>query len=219
MKKDKQKTHREVISFYLKDMEFMTGLKQVRDMGEGDIKKLVDYLENVVFRYRSWLNVKRLEIIFDNGFLGKYGDFYGMNAKTLDKWINFYHSQNVNQITSELQNKETDKRISEAEIAKWRNLARENFLKQWNYSVQNKKVRDLIEWNPWFFNHFQDKGILKPEKYPIADFEKEAKTLNRLSGRGAAASLVPQVNNMIWKSFILECVENGPDLGSLIKNQ
>ena len=215
----KQATHRDIIKQYLEDMEFLTGLKQMDSLSKDDVVKLIDYLMETVKKHIKWLNVKRLKIILDKGYSGQYGEFYGMNVKTLSKWITLYHGQNQHTITMEVLGTERYEVNNDREKEYWEKMARENFSEKWKEAVENGKIAPLYEWNPWYFDFFEEKGLLVKSDYDIEKWEKEGKRHNLVSGRGLGASLVPYVNERIWKSFIQKCIDQKIDLEKVVNNR
>lgn len=215
--KSKEKSIRDILKEYLKDMEFLTGLKQFREMNKEDVVRLIDYLEETAKTFR-WMNPKRLDFILKNGMQGSYGDFYGMNVKTLTKWLSMYYEQNKHQIIIELGAMgEIETEISDQEKEYWRNIGRKRFKENWDQAKDSGFVNDLDKWGPYWYKKMVDKGVLKENLYPMKELEENAKRMLRVERKDRnPASIKAKVDNAIWKEFISYCIQHGPDLSKLI---
>jgi transposase-like protein len=213
MKKEKNK--KEIILDACLNLEFVSGLKQFRDYSKEDKQRLIDCLFESCKSF-VWLTNKRLEYILYNGIRGNYGDFYGLNERTLTQWINKYYESHKQQILIEINPKQTDQEINQEEKNYWIELGRKRFIKNWEKS-KSGQVPDLDEWAPYWYNKMIEKKVLVPERYNPEGVSVEQKKMLRLDRPFFGESdLRSAIRNKIWKLFIRECIQKGPDLSKLV---
>jgi hypothetical protein len=201
---------RDIIKSWLQKMEFITGLKQIREMSIDDLKVLVDYLESKVKEY-NWMTESRLNEIMKFGMEGGYGDFYHMNVRTLSIWCNTYYEHHKQKILVEQFPRSSDPEPSHEEIEYWKSIARKMFLDSWEKAKQGE-IRPLAEWLPSTYDKCIEAGLLDESKYPF-DENRARKELRIERGLGFLHSaLVSRKKESIWKRFIIDCVKNGIDL-------
>ncbi len=200
---------REIIKEYLRKLEFLTGLKQFREMTLEDAKMLIDILEEKVNEY-AWMTEQRLKEILKTGTEGGYGDFYHINVRTIATWCNTYFEQHKQLIVMELQSKTEEKQVSEEEKNYWIKVGNDNFRERWQ-EAKNGQIKPLFEWGPQFYRKFVDNGMIDEGSYSF-DMESEKKKL-RLEGRAVDTGvLVSRKNESVWKQFVKESIENGLNL-------
>ena len=147
---------------------------------------------------------------------GNYGDFYGLNERTLVQWVNKYYESNKQQIIMEIQAKEVEQELSNEEKDYWNEMGRKRFLRNWQKS-KGGHIPDLDEWAPYWYNKMVQKKLLIEERYDVEIISAEQKKMLRLDRPFFGESEVRSaVRNRIWKMFILECIQKGPDLSKLI---
>lgn len=205
---------RDIIKEWLRKMEFLTGLKQFREMSLDDAKTMVDFLENKVKEY-SWMTEARLNEIFKNGMEGGYGEFYSMNVRTLSTWCNTYYDHHKQKIIVEQFPKGEEKQESEEEIQKWLEVGRQLFVDCWE-DAKKGVVKDLFFWGPYHYKRLEEKGILIPENYQVNEKEliKQLRLERGLSMSGS--DIVSRKKNLVWKMFIRDCVSKKINLPDFI---
>jgi hypothetical protein len=139
----KEKTKKEIILDACLNLEFVAGLKQFRDYSKEDKQRLIDCLSECTKAF-LWLTNKRLEYILFNGIRGNYGDFYSLNERTLNQWINKYYESNKSNILIELNPKNEDDKLSDEEKEQWRQAGIKRFLKNWEHSKNGKNALEKI---------------------------------------------------------------------------
>jgi hypothetical protein len=201
---------RDTIKAWLQKMEFITGLKQVRELSIDDLKMLVDFLESKVKEY-SWMTDSRLNEIMKRGMEGGYGDFYHMNVKTLSVWCNTYYEHHKQKIMIEQFPKESEVAQSDREVQYWKRVAREMFLDSWE-KAKTGDIRPVAEWLPSTYDKCIDAGLLNEADYPF-DEGRAKKELRIEKGLGFLNSmLVSRKKESIWRRFIQDCIKNGINL-------
>ena len=201
---------REIIKDWIKKLEFMTGLKQFKEMSPDDIKLLLDCLEQKVKEYH-WMTEFRLNEIMKKGMEGHYGDFYHINVRTLATWCNTYQEHHKQLLLVENFPRQQEPEKSQEEIDYWKNKGKEMFIECWD-KAKNGEIRSLAEWIPTNYQKFIDLGLLDESNYRF-DESYESKMLKFEKGFGFSASmLVSKKKEMIWKQFIKDMIQKGIDL-------
>lgn len=204
---------REVIKEAAKKLEFVTGLKQMREYNEDQLKMLLDTLAQCASEYK-WLTPGTLEYILKNGMRGKYGEFYHLNEKTLTSWIKSYHKDNEQKINLSLFKKEEEIEVSEEEKQYWNQIGNDNFKQKFEDSKIGA-VPVLAEWGPYFYTRFLEKGLLKEEDYPIDESHIQAEL--RISGQLQNAWLfTTKKRDRIWRLFIKDMINKKIDLPGML---
>ena len=106
------------------------------------------------------LSLQEIEIAFGEGVRGKYGDFYGLNIVTFNKWMQFYldsgkHYQYImvtNKDQKQLQQK-TEPTDEEKE-----NILKSGVLRCYN---QWKETGEIIDYGNPIFHYLYDKGEIE----------------------------------------------------------
>lgn len=205
---------REIIKDWLKKMEFLTGLKQFREMPLEDAKMMIDFLEAKVKEY-SWMTESRLNQIFKAGMEGVYGDFYSMNVRTLSTWCNTFYEHHKQQILVEQFPKSEAQEQSQEEIEKWLEIGRQNFREKWE-AAKKGHIDDLWLWGPNMYRKMIQAGVLKESDYPYDD--EYNRKLSRFE-KGFAFTdtmFASKKEDNIWKRFVKDCVKNNIDLTQYI---
>ena len=96
---------REAIAENIKRAIKLTGLK---DINAEDVKADINLLVPLVRRNHGGITVDELRYITEQGSIGKFGKFYGVNPKTLIEWIEGYKTS-----PERKQTLQTIKRLSE----------------------------------------------------------------------------------------------------------
>lgn len=201
---------REIIKDWLRKMEFLTGLKQFREMSLEDAKSMIDYLEAKVNEY-SWMNESRLNHIFKAGMEGVYGEFYNMNVRTISSWCNTYYEHNKQKIILEQTKSNEAEEVSEEEKQKWLRIGRETFCERWE-DAKRGVIQDLWYWGPHYYSKLVEKGVLNESDFQI-DESRLVKELRLERGlQFDMSNVVSRKKNIIWKKFIQRCVLKKIDL-------
>ena len=198
-------------------MEFVCGLKQFKEYKEDEAIELISCLHDL-FKKFGWMTDDRVDYILQAGMRGQYGDFYHVNEKTVNGWINQYYMHHQSQIVMEVQNannKETEP--TEEEIAYWIEIGKNIFRDNYQHAKETGYCRDLAEWGINWFNKFQERGILKPWTYNVEEIEKDVRKELRITQKWVEESTVgAKSKNKIWKLFILESIRENKNLDKLI---
>lgn len=201
---------REILKEWLKKLEFMTGLKQFREMSIEDMKSLLDCLEEKVKEYH-WMTESRLNEIMKKGMEGNYGDFYSINVRTVSQWCSLYYEHHKQLIIVENFPRESDPEKSQDEIDYWLNKGKEMFADCWERAKEGE-IRPLAEWIPTNYQKFVDLGILKEENYRF-DENYESRMMRIEKGLAFSAQmLIPRKKEMVWRQFIKDMISKGVDL-------
>ena len=202
---------------HLQKMEFVCGLKQFKEYKEQDATELIECL-NDLFKNFGWMTDERVDYILHAGLRGQSGDFYHVNEKTVNGWINQYYQHHQSQIVMEIQNQNNkDKEPSAEEIEYWLEVGKNIFRENYQHAKETGYCKDIAEWGVNWFNKFQEKGILKPWLYNLEEIEKEVRKELRLTKHWVEESTVgAKSKNKIWKLFILESIKENKNLDKLI---
>lgn len=208
---------RKTILKHLQKMEFVCGLKQFKEYKKEDANELIECLHDL-FKKFGWMTEERVDYILQAGMRGQYGDFYHVNEKTINGWINQYYMHHQSQIVMEVQNgSNKEKEPSAEEIAYWIEIGKNIFRENYQHAKDTGFCRDIAEWGVNWFNKFQEKGILKPWAYNVEEIEQEVRKELRLTKHWVEESTVgAKSKNKIWKLFILESIRENRDLDKLI---
>lgn len=208
---------KEIIVKHLKKMEFVCGLKQFKEYKEDEAIELITCLHDL-FKKFGWMTEERVDYILQAGMRGQYGDFYHVNEKTVNGWINQYYMHHQSQIVMEVQNANNkEKELSEEEKMHWIEIGKQTFRENYKHAKETGSCRHLAEWGVYWFNRFQEKGILKPWLFNVEELEQDVRKELRLSTRYVEESTVgAKTKNKIWKLFILESIKEGKNLDKLI---
>lgn len=202
---------------HLQKMEFVCGLKQFKEYKEQDATELIECLHDL-FKKFGWMSDERVDYILHAGLRGQYGDFYHVNEKTVNGWINQYYQHHQSQIVMEIQNQNNkDKEPSAEEIEYWIEVGKNIFRENYQHAKETGYCKDIAEWGVNWFNKFQEKGILKPWLYNLEEIEKDVRKELRLTKHWVEESTVgAKSRNKIWKLFILESIKENKNLDKLI---
>jgi hypothetical protein len=161
---------------------------------------------------------ERVDYILQAGMRGQYGDFYHVNEKTVNGWINQYYMHHQSQIVMEVQNASNkEKEPSAEEIAYWIEIGKNIFRENYQHAKDTGFCRDIADWGINWFYKFQEKGILKPWAYNVEEIEQEVRKELRLTKHWVEESTVgAKSKNKIWKLFILESIRENRELDKLI---
>lgn len=208
---------RKTILKHLQKMEFVCGLKQFKEYKKEDANELIECLHDL-FKKFGWMTEERVDYILQAGMRGQYGDFYHVNEKTVNGWINQYYMHHQSQIVMEVQNASNkEKEPSAEEIAYWIEIGKNIFRENYQHAKDTGFCRDIADWGINWFNKFQEKGILKPWSYNVEEIEQEVRKELRLTKHWVEESTVgAKSKNKIWKLFILESIRENRDLDKLI---
>jgi len=206
-----------IILKHLQKMEFVCGLKQFKEYKKEDANELIECLHDL-FKKFGWMTEERVDYILQAGMRGQYGDFYHVNEKTVNGWINQYYMHHQSQIVMEVQNASNkEKEPSAEEIAYWIEIGKNIFRENYQHDKDTGFCRDIAEWGMNWFNKFQEKGILKPWAYNVEEIEQEVRKELRLTKHWVEESTVgAKSKNKIWKLFILESIRENRELDKLI---
>jgi hypothetical protein len=208
---------RKTILKHLQKMEFVCGLKQFKEYKKEDANELIECLHDL-FKKFGWMTEERVDYILQAGMRGQYGDFYHVNEKTVNGWINQYYMHHQSQIVMEVQNASNkEKEPSAEEIAYWIEIGKNIFRENYQHAKDTGFCRDIADWGINWFNKFQEKGILKPWAYNVEEIEQEVRKELRLTKHWVEESTVgAKSKNKIWKLFILESIRENRELDKLI---
>jgi hypothetical protein len=198
-------------------MEFVCGLKQFKEYKKEEASELLGCLSKLFGSY-GWMTEARVDYILHAGMRGQYGDFYHVNEKTVSVWINQYYAHHQSQIVQEVQalnNKE--KEPTNEEIAYWIEVGKQTFRDNYQEAKETGHCKHLADWGVYWFNKFQEKGILKPWEFNVEEMENDVRRELRLTVRYVdETSVGAKTKNRIWKLFILEAIRQNKELDKLI---
>lgn len=198
-------------------MEFVCGLKQFKEYKKEEANELLGCLSKLFGSY-GWMTEDRVNYILHAGMRGQYGDFYHVNEKTVSVWINQYYAHHQSQIVQEVQalnNKE--KEPTNEEILYWIEIGKQTFRDNYQEAKETGNCKHLADWGMYWFNKFQEKGILKPWEFNVQEIESDVRKELRLTTRYVEESTVgAKTKNKIWKLFILQAIKDGKKLDELI---
>lgn len=209
---------REVILNHLKRMEFVCGLKQFKEYDKSEAIELMNCLENL-FRSFSWMNESRVDHILRYGLRGEYGEFYHVNERTVNGWINKYYQNNNSEIVREVihRHHNQEKSTTQEEIDYWINVGKQTFRDKFEESKKTGIVPHLSDWGIYWFARMKEKGILNPDDYPVNEIKHEVRKELRLTERFIEETTVnARAKNKVWKLFIKDCISKQIDLTQYI---
>ena len=207
----------EIIIKHLRKMEFVCGLKQFKEYKKEEATELINCLHDL-FKKFGWMTEERVDYILQAGMRGQYGDFYHVNEKTVNGWINQYYQHHQSQIVMEIQNQNNrEQEKSQEEIDHWNEIGKQIFRDNYQHAKETGFCRHIAEWGVFWFNKFQEKGILKPWTYNVEEIEQDVRKELRLTQKWVEESTVAaKSKDKIWKLFILESIREKRNLDKLI---
>lgn len=141
---------------------------------EHDFQFIVNEIYKHVKKYLLGFTINEVIKVFENGLNGVYGEYYGINTKTIITWFNLYKETERKRNLIDL-NKTKDKpTITEEEKIKTNKQAVTNAL---NYFLDNKKVDTtrlyvyLILWDLGYM--IKDKGYINKTKQKAEEVLKK----------------------------------------------
>jgi hypothetical protein len=170
------------ISSMIQKERFVNGIKAVSDFSTQERQLVISAIIEVLKKFK-WLTMSDLKIIFEKGMIGEFGDHYGINARTVNAWINIYNEKlrrealkkqidYEQKLTSEA---EKEKLIRESEEARVYNL--NIFIKAFENikpgATWEEIPAEIDPYNIWY-NKFDYKGLIYfsvAEKQAIYDNE------------------------------------------------
>jgi len=208
---------KKIILTHLEKMEFVCGLKQFKEYKVEEAEQLLDCL-NKLFSSFGWMTDTRVDYILQAGLRGQYGEFYHVNERTVNGWINQYYQHHQSQIVQEIMAKNNqEKEATPEEIAAWIEVGKQIFRDNYKHAKDTGYCQDLSEWGMNWFNKFQEKGILKPWLYNVQEIENDVRKELRLTKPYFDEVTVgAKAKNRIWKLFILESIKEKRNLDKLI---
>lgn len=206
-----------IILKHLQKMEFVCGLKQFKEYKKEEAKELVECL-SALFKKYGWMTEARVDYILQAGMRGQYGEFYHINERTVNGWINQYYQHHQSQLIQEIQALNNQERVyTDEEIAYWIEMGKKTFRENYQHAKETGFCRDLSEWGPNWFNKFQELGILKPWEFEVEEIENDMRKELRLIQTFVNEHTVgSKTRNKIWKLFILQAIKDKKKLDTLI---
>lgn len=214
----KTKNRRTIILEALQSLEFVCGLKQIREYSKENVMALVDGLELFCSKF-AWLNNSRLESILHKGMRGEYGQFYHINEMTLSGWIKGYFESNKQVIIKEIAYTQEETEISEQEKKHWMELGKKRFTELFQKAKDTGLIPGLSieEFPPYWISKLANSGVLRLEDYNMDEYKDKARKMLRLQGLDYSDSVLQaKANDVIWKEFIKDCIDKNIDLPKLI---
>ncbi|BDD07451.1 hypothetical protein AUTU_49340 (plasmid) [Aureibacter tunicatorum] len=77
------------ISLFLKDARRQTSLKLTWLQDNNEFNQVIADIVNLA-KIHSDLSIDELDIVFEYGIIGEFGEYYGINKKTINQWIKAY---------------------------------------------------------------------------------------------------------------------------------
>jgi len=212
------KNRKKIIIEALLNLEFVSGLKQIREYSKDDMERLVDGLDRFVGTF-NWLNNQRLETILTKGMRGEYGQFYHINEMTVSGWVKGYFESNKQQIIKEIAYTQEETEISDEEKHYWIQMGKERFKELFNKCKETGFIMGLgvDEFPPYWIDKMAKSGVLRLDDYNMDSYKDKAKKVLRLAGLDYSDTVLQaKANDIIWKEFIKDCIDNEIDLTKLI---
>jgi hypothetical protein len=73
----------------LRGLHTIAGYSKPEKSDPETVAEIVVAMTDVIKRH-TWLRVRELDRVINQGLIGEYGDFYGLNARVLNGWIKTY---------------------------------------------------------------------------------------------------------------------------------
>lgn len=214
----KTKNRKTIILEALENLEFVCGLKQIRDYSKEDLLRLVEGLESFCSKIQ-WLNNGRLETIMQKGMRGEYGQFFHINEMTLANWIKSYFESNKQVIIKEIAYTQEETEISQEEKDYWMELGKKRFIELFEKAKRTGLIDGLgvDGFPPYWITKLSNSGILRLENYNMDQYKDKARKMLRVSGLDYSESVLQaKANDVIWKEFLKDCIDNEIDLTKMI---
>lgn len=107
----------QLISTELELARIRAGVEKKRENNEQisgfEIAEIID-----LFKKRKNITHREVSHIFKSGVLGAYGEYFGINIKTVNSWINSFYEDNMRQLAINRMNKLIDDKSSKKEITR-----------------------------------------------------------------------------------------------------
>lgn len=193
----------------MQKLEFVTGLKQMREYTTEQMTELADALTECALEFK-WLTPGNLEYILKHGMRGKYGEFYHLNVKTLSSWIKAYQKDNEQRINQSILKKDEKKVYTPEEIEEGLEIGRQIFRDRFE-EAKKGNIAPLFQWVPSNYRKFIEKGLLVEEKYKVDTKEIEKKS-RIMKGYIDDVMVNSDVKEKIWRMFIQDMIKKNIDL-------
>ena len=162
--------------------------KNIAGQKNADLNVIETAIETLVEKIKSGgfgnLTAQQLEIITKKGALGEYGEFMGINAKSIRGWITAYRNDHLKyhkkQLLHEQQMK--DKMEAEKRSQHFKENEEQYILDRWKKEYETlERLKDYQVYDPQnkFYKRLVDKG-LSPVPHPERErFKDMAKSLTK----------------------------------------
>lgn len=219
MKRKTTKTRKEIITESLLDLEFITGLKQIKEYTKDEASRLVNALDDL-FASHKWMNNARVQSILKQGMLGNYGEVYHINLKTVSRWIEKYKQNHQHQINLEMQfSKPEEKKATQDEIDFWIEIGKKRFREKYKISERTGNVPHISDWGPHWYHRMIEAGHLNESKFDMDSHEKVVKQSLRLESKFInQIEVLARVKNRVWAQFILSKIKEGVTAEELLNH-
>lgn len=215
----REPTRAEIIVNELKQFEIITGQRGLSELSKATALELVSLMESEFSRH-PWMNKTRIKTILSDGMRGKFGDVFGLNLRTIMKWIDGYFQNNQHQIKVELaQAQKVETEPTEEEKNYWLEVGRENFRDKWALAKEGGTILPLFDWGVYWFDKFKKNGLLIEERYNVQKIIDDERRRQRLITRQISETVVGyEVKNSVWKLFVREAISKKVDLTKYIND-
>lgn len=135
-----------------------------------DLSLLTQALYLEVKNYFSFLRIEELKIALNEGVRGQYGEYFGINIKTIHNWVRAYQvSENRKQKLKELKAETSDYKpdLNAIKCEYWNYILMQ--LKRFKNGGQMEITNPLM-----MFREFWNNDLLKPTKEEAEEFKQQA---------------------------------------------
>lgn len=183
-----------------------------------------------------WMKVQELELILKRGMIGEFGDFHGLNGRTLNGWIKTYFDRERTEAMKKQmkfdqeQQEEADKARKEANMKLYTGQQRERFVGL--YNRLKKELKTPITWsqvpqgidigNIWY-EKFWKAGIQRIDRATYDRYVSEAERNLRgdeltrhLDGEGRKRRAEAKARSRVLREKIADLLNSNQDIEEIL---
>lgn len=212
-----------LITTYIKKAKTMSGHKTAdKEIDKAMISLIVDKILAGKF---GNLTSMQLEIAIKKGAVGDYGEYMGINAKTLNGWIIAYYKEQLRfrKVQSDFEQKQTYEENQKKKSDHFKENQEEYFLKRFKIEYETLKQRKnyvVFDLNGLFYKWLIKKELL-PETNPKRDYyikqaERKFRENWRHDLKTAGETMTTTINS--WLRYTSETIDGKPMMKARFKD-
>jgi hypothetical protein len=169
----------------LRGLHTIAGYSKPEKSDPETVAEIVVAMTDVIKRH-TWLRVRELDRVINQGLIGEYGDFYGLNARVLNGWIKtYFEAERAAAIKKQVafeqdQQVEAEKAREEANRKFYTRQQRERFISHYRQLQEKtgplswRQVPDTIDIGNNWYERFWKAGLQRVDAETFSQYVSEA---------------------------------------------